>query len=206
MTRMADPAVKETPAAEAGPAPAPESSVAKAADTTPAATEESTTAVPVVAAAPSAEKAATPSDTAAPAAAAAAAKPVEQPNGTLLQELWLEASRHPHKEIWGVTLADPASHVPSQVVLQKYLNANDGDVARARDQLTGTLDWRAKTKPLELLEKDFSAAKFAGLGYVTVHKGGAGGNDSDPEQTEVFTWNIYGAVKDMNETFGVLEE
>ncbi|KXJ86936.1 CRAL-TRIO domain-containing protein [Microdochium bolleyi] len=211
---MADPVVKETSAAEAPAAPAPASapeSVAKAADTTLTAAQEPATAVP-------ADKTATTAETAAPSAApataetgaaektetapaATTAKPDEP--STPLHELWLVASRHAHKEIWGVTLADPATHVPSQIVLQKYLNANDGDVVKARDQLNSTLDWRAKTKPLELLEKSFAKAKFEGLGYVTTHGDGKAEN---PEQREVFTWNIYGAVKDMNETFGVLEE
>ncbi|KAK4243533.1 phosphatidylinositol transfer protein SFH5 [Corynascus novoguineensis] len=48
----------------------------------------------------------------------------------------------------------------------KYLNANDGDLGKAKDQLTKTLEWRAKTKPLELVNKVFSKAKFDGLGYT----------------------------------------
>ena len=43
-----------------------------------------------------------------------------------------------HSEIWGVRLSSPETHVPTQIVLQKYLNANDGDVAKAADQLQKT--------------------------------------------------------------------
>ncbi|RYP11713.1 hypothetical protein DL767_011034 [Monosporascus sp. MG133] len=124
---------------------------------------------------------------------------------TPLQELWAVAKAHSHPEIWGVTLEDPATHVPSQIVFQKYLNANDGDVVQARDQLTKTLDWRAKTKPLDLIKQSFSKAKFEGLGYVTSYSSGQS-KETEPEAKEVFTWNIYGGVKNIDETFGKLEE
>lgn len=127
---------------------------------------------------------------------AAAATPIEQ--------LWSLAQSKGHPEIWGVTLADPSGHVPTQVVLQKYLNANDGDLVKAKEQLGKTLEWRAKMKPLDLIGKKFNRTKFAGLGYVTVF--GESEATSDPEAREVFTWNIYGSVKDVNETFGNLAE
>ncbi|RYP93241.1 hypothetical protein DL770_000616 [Monosporascus sp. CRB-9-2] len=124
---------------------------------------------------------------------------------TPLQELWAVAKAHSHPEIWGVVLEDPASHVPSQIVFQKYLNANDGDVVKARDQLTKTLDWRAKTRPLDLIKQSFSKAKFEGLGYVTSYSSGQS-KEAEPGSKEVFTWNIYGGVKNIDETFGKLEE
>ncbi|KAJ9612163.1 Non-classical phosphatidylinositol transfer protein (PITP) [Cladophialophora chaetospira] len=122
---------------------------------------------------------------------------------TPIQELWALASSHGHPEIWGVTLADPASHVPSQIVLQKYINAYDGDLAKSKETLTKTLDWRAKTKPLDLLKKQFNSNKFARLGYTTVY---GDAESTNPEVKEVFTWSIYGGVKDLNETFGNLQE
>lgn len=120
-----------------------------------------------------------------------------------LQELWATAEAHEHPEIWGVTLADPSTHIPSQIVLQKYLNANDGDVANARDQLTKTLDWRRKMQPLELIKQSFSAEKFGGLGYVTVH---STEGDDGVTAREIFTWNVYGNVKSIDVTFGDLDE
>ncbi|KAI1074882.1 CRAL/TRIO domain-containing protein [Whalleya microplaca] len=126
---------------------------------------------------------------------------------TPIQELWATARDASHPEVWGVTLADPATHVPSQIVLQKYLNANDGDVVKARDQLTKTLEWRAKTKPLELVKKSYSKAKFDGLGYVTRYFAESEEKAiEDPATKEVFTWNIYGGVKSIEETFGDLNE
>ncbi|KAK3303050.1 CRAL-TRIO domain-containing protein [Chaetomium strumarium] len=122
---------------------------------------------------------------------------------TPIGQLWTLVKAFGHPEIWGVTLVDPADHVPTRIILQKYLNANDGDLAKAKEQLTKTLEWRAKTKPLELAGKVFSKAKFDGLGYVTKY---AQEGSDEPEGKEVFTWNIYGGVKSMNETFGKLEE
>lgn len=117
--------------------------------------------------------------------------------------MWSLTQSKGHPEIWGVTLADPATHVPTQIILQKYLNANDGDLVKAKDQLTKTIDWRAKTKPLELLQKKFNRSKFGGLGYVTTF---GAFEAEDPELKEVFTWNIYGSVKNVEETFGNLAE
>lgn len=133
---------------------------------------------------------------------------VEKPSSSVsagVSELWdktqsVVADVHP--EIWGVTLTNPSEHIPSQIILQKYLNANDQDVIRALDQLSRTLAWRAKMKPLELLRRRFSPAKFKGLGFVSKY----GDDSATPERTEVFTWNIYGGVKSVDETFGDLEE
>ncbi|KAK5089884.1 Non-classical phosphatidylinositol transfer protein (PITP) [Lithohypha guttulata] len=119
-------------------------------------------------------------------------------NPSPLQSLWSDAALHSHKEIWGVTLADPSTHIPSQIIFQKYLNANDGDLDKAKEQLKSTLDFRAKTNPAGLIEKLYSKDKFAGLGYITSYTG-----TSKPKA--VFTWNIYGGVKDIQKSFGDLD-
>lgn len=121
-----------------------------------------------------------------------------------IAQLWDASKASSHPEVWGVTLADPDTHIPTQIVLQKYLNANDGDVTKAKDQLIKTLEWRAKMKPLELLKKAFNKSKFGNLGYVTTYV--AGDATADPESKEVFNWNIYGAVESIDETFGNLEQ
>lgn len=128
-----------------------------------------------------------------------------------------------YSEVWGVELTDPATHIPTQIVLQKYLNANDGSVASARDQLTKTLEWRAKMKPLEMVKARHSKEKFGGLGYVTVYETEAS-KSAEPEGKEIFTWwvdalpmcpykcvdkiirNIYGGVKNVESAFGNVEE
>ncbi|KAI0547038.1 CRAL-TRIO domain-containing protein [Xylaria curta] len=128
---------------------------------------------------------------------------------TPIQDLYRICDAHIHPEIWGVTLADPSTHVPTQIVLQKFLNANDGDLVKAKTQLIETLDWRMRTKPLELIEKTYSKEKFGGLGYVTIHatEGDEKEGDEKKEKArEVFTWNVYGNVKSIDVTFGDLQE
>ncbi|KAK0667491.1 CRAL-TRIO domain-containing protein [Cercophora samala] len=129
----------------------------------------------------------------------------EEKEASPLAQLWEAAKNHDHPEIWGVPLADPANHIPSQIVFQKYLNANDGDLVKAKDQLIKTLDWRKKSDPLELVRRMYSKTKFEGLGFVTTYV--VDGKEVDePEEREIFTWNIYGGVKSIDETFGNLEE
>ncbi|KAI1334496.1 CRAL-TRIO domain-containing protein [Xylariaceae sp. FL0016] len=151
--------------------------------------------------------AATPAAEATETSAAAPALKPDEPS-TPLRELWKAAQAASHGEIWGVELADPATHVPSQIVFQKYLNANDGDVVKAREQLTKTLSWRAEMKPLELVKQTFSQTKFGGLGYVTKYAVGGGEEKGSGETgtSVIFTWNVYGIVKSMEETFGNLDE
>jgi phosphatidylinositol transfer protein SFH5 len=107
-----------------------------------------------------------------------------------------------HDEMWGVKLVTPASsHVPTQIVIQKFLNANDGDLAKSIDQFKAALKFRKEKKPLELIKKTFSATKFADLGAVTVYP------VKDSSVPEVFTWNLYGNVKGkINEVFTPLDE
>ncbi|PNP59271.1 hypothetical protein FNYG_14967 [Fusarium nygamai] len=103
-----------------------------------------------------------------------------------------------HKEMWGVQLTN-IDHVPTKVVLQKFLRANNDDPVAAEKQLTQALEWRKKMNPTALVTQTFDKSKFGDLGYVTVHKG------EDGKET-IITWNIYGAVKDNKATFGNVEE
>lgn len=107
-----------------------------------------------------------------------------------------------HTEMWGVELstATPDEHVPTKVVLQKFLRANSGDASAAEKQLTSALEWRKKIQPTALVDRAFDDKKFGGLGYVTVHK------DEAKDKETVITWNVYGAVKDNKKTFGDVEE
>lgn len=104
-----------------------------------------------------------------------------------------------HSEMWGVELSSDASHAPTQVILQKFLRANNGDLAGAEKQLAAALAWRQKWQPTKLVSQAFSKDKFGGLGFVTNHKDDAGNNT-------VITWNIYGSVKDNKATFGDVTE
>jgi hypothetical protein len=210
----------EAAASNSGPAPVPDDAKAATPEVAPEAAPEPTS-VP----APAPVAAAVVAPTGAPAAAAAEAKeaavaPADVSKAALsttdeakaettpaeaaptpLAQLFKVAQSHGHPEVWGVTIADPATHIPSQIILQKFLNANDGDVTRATEQLTKTLDWRKETKPLDLVKKTHDKAAFQGLGYVTTYAN-EGYTQAEPEGQEVFTWNVYGNVKDMKFTFG----
>lgn len=107
-------------------------------------------------------------------------------------------SKTGHNEMWGVSLKG-TEDIPTVNVLIKFLRANEGDLSAAEDQLRKALEWRKQTKPLELIESGrYSASKYGGLGYLTTYE-----EDGRPL---VFTWNIYGAVKDMAKTFSDSDE
>jgi hypothetical protein len=109
----------------------------------------------------------------------------------------IEAAQH--SEMWAIDLKDE-THVPTSIVLEKFLRANDHDLEAAEKQLMEALKWRRKMDPLKLLaEGRFDAKRFGSLGYVTTYPSADG-------KKEIITWNIYGAVKDLKETFGNVEE
>ncbi|KAJ5280264.1 hypothetical protein N7478_005636 [Penicillium angulare] len=98
-----------------------------------------------------------------------------------------------HTEMWGVTLKD-SEDIPTVNVLIKFLRANEGNLSAAEEQLRKALEWRKATNPLELINSGkYSTSKYGGLGYLTTYE-----QDGRPL---VFTWNIYGAVKDLSATF-----
>lgn len=85
------------------------------------------------------------------------------------------------------------------IILQKFLRANQNDVAAAKTQLEEALKWRKSYRPQETLRETFMKSKFDGLGYVTSIEGAKEtGNKSD-----VATFNVYGAAaKDPKKAFG----
>lgn len=121
------------------------------------------------------------------------------PLGKLFAELPAIIQEAGHDEMWEVKLVD-ASDVPTSIVLEKFLRANNKDVAKAKAQLIKALKWRKEMQPTKLLDVEFDAARFGGLGYVTVYP------KMDSHGKEIVTWNIYGAVKDSQATFGNVEE
>jgi hypothetical protein len=105
-----------------------------------------------------------------------------------------------HGEMWGVTLGD-ASDIPTSIVLEKFLRANTKDVPKAKAQLVEALKWRKKMDPVKILtDTEFDKAKFGDLGYVSVYP------KTESHEKEIVTWNIYGGVKNLKETFGNVEE
>ena len=128
------------------------------------------------------------------------ASPPSSPLAKLFAELPSIVAEVQYKEMWGVELTK-SSDVPSSIVLEKFLRANNQDVAKAKAQLTEALKWRKEMQPQKrLAETEFSEAKFGGLGYITVY------SKTESHGKEIVTWNIYGGVKDKQETFGNAEE
>ena len=101
--------------------------------------------------------------------------------------------------MWGVVLKD-ANDPPTANVMIKFLRANDNNEKLAEQQLATALEWRKKMAPLSLATTArFSRRKFDGLGYVATYNGPNAG-------PVVFTWNVYGAVQNIESTFGEVEE
>lgn len=178
----ADSAKEDAAPAESAPEPAP-----KDPEPAPATAEETKTAAP-------------PADGTAKKAEAATKTPPVKPLAKLFAELASIKKEADYGEMWGVELSDE-THVPSTIVLEKFLRANNKDVTKARAQLTDALKWRKRIQPAKLLaETEFDPAKFSGLGYVTIYP------KTDKHEKEILTWNIYGGVKDIKSTFGNVEE
>ncbi|KAH0541497.1 hypothetical protein FGG08_004038 [Glutinoglossum americanum] len=104
-------------------------------------------------------------------------------------------------EIWGFRLrhmeTDPKRRFQSRNILQKFLRANANNVDRAALQLIQTLKWRSEFEASHTILETFNKNRFGGVGYITTI--------DDPNKDEnkvVITWNIYGSVKDNQNTFG----
>ncbi|KAF2019731.1 CRAL/TRIO domain-containing protein [Aaosphaeria arxii CBS 175.79] len=114
-----------------------------------------------------------------------------------LPELTKEAA---HSEIWGIQLsADNAFH--TKLILQKFLRANQNDLAKAKHQLSETLKWRKEFDPVAAAQATYEKDVFEGLGYIIE----AEGVPESANEKDVVTFNIYGAVKDNKKTFGDLD-
>ncbi|KAI9661176.1 MAG: Non-classical phosphatidylinositol transfer protein (PITP) [Bathelium mastoideum] len=105
-----------------------------------------------------------------------------------------------YNEVYGIQL-DQSGAFHTKLILQKFLRANANDVSKAKQQLLETLKWRRRFQPLKCVDEVYSAARFEGLGYVTVLDGIL----NSPNKTDVVTFNIYGAVKDPKFTFEDLD-
>ncbi|WWD22216.1 hypothetical protein CI109_106707 [Kwoniella shandongensis] len=104
-----------------------------------------------------------------------------------------------HSTIWGVHLSSAAPPAfATLLVLQKYLRSVANDVDKAAESLTKTLKWRKDFGLDTDAAPDDFGPDFEGLGYVT--KVGKADGKSD-----VVTWNVYGAVKDLKKPFGDLD-
>jgi hypothetical protein len=105
-----------------------------------------------------------------------------------------------YNEIYGVTLRSEGDF-HTKLILQKFLRANANDLDKAKDQLSKTLKWRKEFQPLKVKDEVFSQKKFGGLGYITKLTNVPGSKN----ESDVATFNIYGAVESNKETFGDLD-
>ncbi|OIW30643.1 hypothetical protein CONLIGDRAFT_713235 [Coniochaeta ligniaria NRRL 30616] len=72
-----------------------------------------------------------------------------------------------YNEMWGVHLVgDNRNHIPTRLILAKFLQANSGETFEALIQLRAALMWRKKTTPRKHMTTIFDAKMFAGLGYI----------------------------------------
>ncbi|PLB51876.1 CRAL/TRIO domain-containing protein [Aspergillus steynii IBT 23096] len=200
----AEPAQKETvpaeqpsetaPASEAAPEAVPEAAPKAAPKAAPEAAPETTEP-----AAPAAQEV-KDGQQETPAADAKPDYLTKNPSlGQLLERLPSILSSSGHDEMWGVPLKDSAD-APTVNVLIKFLRANEGNAKLAEEQLTKALQWRKQMNPAALVESGrFNASKFGGLGYLTTYQ------EADNKEL-VVTWNIYGAVKNIDDTFGDMDE
>ncbi|KAK3081316.1 Non-classical phosphatidylinositol transfer protein (PITP) [Coniosporium uncinatum] len=127
--------------------------------------------------------------------------PDTHPLAKFLAELKSTIEKVDYDEAYGITL-NPSGDFHTKLILQKFLRANQNDLARAKDQLTATLQWRKEFQPLKAKEEVFSKEKFGALGYVTTLEG----VPDSVNKTDAATFNIYGAVKDNKKTFGDTDE
>jgi hypothetical protein len=120
-----------------------------------------------------------------------------------LESLITEAS---HDEIWSVPLSEPSPQ--RTLVLKKYFTAHK-TVPATVAALLATLKWRKSFEPLKAVSETHDTTKFAGLGYVTTVDAASTAEDTVKSggggRRAVITWNVYGAVKDHQKTFGDLD-
>ncbi|RLN37665.1 hypothetical protein BBJ28_00001931 [Nothophytophthora sp. Chile5] len=125
----------------------------------------------------------------------------DHPINQLLQALpELIKAADGYSEVFGITL-DPSGPFTTKLILQKFLRANANDVAKAKAQLGETLTWRSSFKPLETLQQQFDRTLFGALGFVIE----VDGVPQSANQKDVITFNVYGAVKDNQATFGDID-
>jgi hypothetical protein len=125
----------------------------------------------------------------------------DHPISLLLKELPALLKETEYDEVYGIKL-DPTGPFHTKLILQKFLRGNANDVEKAKEQLKGTLKWRKDFGPSKAMEETFPKERFGGLGYVTVLEGVPG----SPNKTDICTFNIYGAVKNNEATFGNIDE
>lgn len=127
--------------------------------------------------------------------------PVDHPLSKFSQALPALCKEAECSEVYGIDLQN-GTIFQKNLILQKFLRANSNEIEKAQTQLLETLKWRKSFDPKKTRNEIFNKKKYGGLGFVTNLKGVPG----SPNEQDVCTFNIYGAVADSKATFGDLEE
>jgi hypothetical protein len=126
--------------------------------------------------------------------------PAEHPLTNFFGQIEVLTKEAAHDEVYGIKLS-PNNEFRTKIILQKFLRANQNDLDKAKQQLLDTLKWRREFNPVEAAGETFEKRRFDGLGWILQV-------DSVPEsmkESDVVTFNIYGAVKDNKKTFGDID-
>ncbi|KAM0280131.1 hypothetical protein ACHAQH_004203 [Verticillium albo-atrum] len=86
------------------------------------------------------------------------------------------------------------------IVLKKFLRAADDNVDMALEHFSQALKWRKQNDPSGKLTRLFDPKKFGDIGFVTRHRTDEGGG------RVVMMWNLYGVIRDVDATFGDIDE
>lgn len=105
-----------------------------------------------------------------------------------------------YNEVYGIALS-PTNEFHTKLILQKFLRANQGDLEKAKQQLLDTLKWRKEFDPVKAAGETFEKTRFEGLGWILRVQG----VPDSTNESDVVTFNIYGAVKDNKKTFGDID-
>lgn len=97
-----------------------------------------------------------------------------------------------HSELYGHDL-NTAEQGVKEILLKKFLQANNYELEAAKTQLLKTLKWRKSFCPLSAAFKETHNEVLDSIGLVT------------KQNDQVITWNLYGVVKDRKTVFGDLD-
>lgn len=113
-----------------------------------------------------------------------------------------------YDEIFGYRIApDGEEYVEPEIrdaILQKFLDAREGDVAKAEEMIVETLKWRKQFRVLSAAYKEQYDSELEKIGVISDF-----GSNAANDNMKVVTWNIYANLKSPKKLFakfGVGEE
>lgn len=107
-----------------------------------------------------------------------------------------------YDELFGYQLTSTGEYFNKDVhdaLIFKFLQANEFDLEATKGQLLNALKWRKEFNPLSAAFNETHDKKFDAIGQLTNY-------ETNPENTKIITWNIYGANGNPKELFKDLEK